>query len=102
MERLRLCRQPRGPGLPHRAPPCSDSRQLRARRRSRWPGCATPAFPEQAYLGSSARGGLEGLRGRRRESGLRGGATWVTLDRDFARFPGLRWVSPLDAAPEAW
>jgi len=29
------------------------------------------------------------------------GATWVTLDRDFARFPGLRWVSPLDAAPEA-
>jgi len=25
MERLRLCRQPRGPGLPHRAPPCSDS-----------------------------------------------------------------------------
>ena len=24
------------------------------------------------------------------------GATWVTLDRGFARFPGLRWVSPLD------
>jgi len=24
------------------------------------------------------------------------GATWVTLDRDFARFSGLRWVSPLD------
>ena len=24
------------------------------------------------------------------------GATWVTLDRDFTRFPGLRWVSPLD------
>lgn len=23
------------------------------------------------------------------------GATWVTLDRDFARFPGLRWRSPL-------
>lgn len=23
------------------------------------------------------------------------GATWVTLDRDFARFPTLRWVSPL-------
>lgn len=22
------------------------------------------------------------------------GATWVTLDRDFARFPGLRWESP--------
>lgn len=23
------------------------------------------------------------------------GATWVTLDRDFARFPGLRWRTPL-------
>lgn len=23
------------------------------------------------------------------------GATWVTLDRDFARFPGLTWRSPL-------
>lgn len=22
------------------------------------------------------------------------GATWVSFDRDFARFPGLRWVSP--------
>ena len=22
------------------------------------------------------------------------GATWVTLDRDFARFPGLRWEVP--------
>ncbi len=22
------------------------------------------------------------------------GATWVTLDRDFARFPGLRWRTP--------
>ena len=25
------------------------------------------------------------------------GALWVTLDRDFARFDGLRWASPLDA-----
>lgn len=24
------------------------------------------------------------------------GATWVTADRGFARFPGLRWVNPLD------
>ncbi|MDR0592132.1 MAG: PIN domain-containing protein [Bifidobacteriaceae bacterium] len=23
------------------------------------------------------------------------GATWVTLDRDFARFPGLRWRAPV-------
>ncbi|WP_169053857.1 hypothetical protein [Agromyces sp. H66] len=22
------------------------------------------------------------------------GATWITLDRDFARFPGLRWEVP--------
>jgi len=22
------------------------------------------------------------------------GALWVTLDRDFARFPGLRWAPP--------
>jgi uncharacterized protein len=24
------------------------------------------------------------------------GATWVTTDRGFARFPGLRWQTPLD------
>ncbi|GAA4700218.1 type II toxin-antitoxin system VapC family toxin [Nocardioides nanhaiensis] len=26
------------------------------------------------------------------------GATWVTSDRGFARFPGLRWRTPLDEA----
>jgi len=26
------------------------------------------------------------------------GATWLTTDRAFARFPGLRWQHPLDAA----
>lgn len=25
------------------------------------------------------------------------GATWVTADRGFARFPGLRWEHPLDS-----
>jgi hypothetical protein len=25
------------------------------------------------------------------------GATLASTDRDFARFPGLRWVNPLDA-----
>jgi hypothetical protein len=25
-------------------------------------------------------------------------ATWVTADRSFGRFPGLRWIHPLDAA----
>lgn len=24
------------------------------------------------------------------------GATWISKDRDFARFPGLRWRHPLD------
>jgi hypothetical protein len=24
------------------------------------------------------------------------GATWVTADRSFGRFPGLRWIHPLD------
>lgn len=24
------------------------------------------------------------------------GCTWITTDRDFARFPGLRWRHPLD------
>lgn len=24
------------------------------------------------------------------------GAEWISTDRDFARFPGLRWSSPLD------
>ena len=27
---------------------------------------------------------------------IEAGATWISLDRDFARFPGLRWSSPLD------
>lgn len=25
---------------------------------------------------------------------IEAGATWVTFDRDFARFPGLRWRTP--------
>jgi toxin-antitoxin system PIN domain toxin len=27
---------------------------------------------------------------------IESGSEWVTLDRDFARFPGLRWRHPLD------
>jgi uncharacterized protein len=27
------------------------------------------------------------------------GATWCTADRGFARFPGLRWMHPLDDGP---
>jgi len=26
------------------------------------------------------------------------GCVWITTDRDFARFPGLRWMHPLDDA----
>jgi len=29
---------------------------------------------------------------------LEHGATLCTADRDFARFPGLRWINPLTAA----
>ncbi len=27
---------------------------------------------------------------------LESGCTWITTDRDFARFPGLKWQHPLD------
>lgn len=27
---------------------------------------------------------------------LGSGCTWITTDRDYARFPGLRWMHPLD------
>jgi predicted nucleic acid-binding protein len=27
---------------------------------------------------------------------LEAGAEWITTDRDFARFPGLRWRHPLE------
>jgi len=29
---------------------------------------------------------------------IESGSEWVTTDRDYARFPGLRWRHPLDAA----
>lgn len=28
---------------------------------------------------------------------IESGSDWITDDRDFARFPGLRWRHPLDA-----
>jgi toxin-antitoxin system PIN domain toxin len=28
---------------------------------------------------------------------IESGSDWITTDRDFARFPGLRWRHPLDA-----
>ncbi len=28
---------------------------------------------------------------------IESGATWITADRGFSRFPGLRWQHPLDA-----
>ena len=31
---------------------------------------------------------------------IENGAEWVTTDRDFSRFPGLRWRHPLDGRPE--
>ena len=29
---------------------------------------------------------------------IESGCTWITTDRDYARFPGLRWKHPLDHA----
>jgi toxin-antitoxin system PIN domain toxin len=29
---------------------------------------------------------------------IESGAEWITADRDFARFPGLRWRHPLDSS----
>lgn len=28
---------------------------------------------------------------------IESGSTWITADRDFARFPGLKWRHPLDS-----
>jgi hypothetical protein len=30
---------------------------------------------------------------------IESGSEWVTADRDYARFPGLRWRHPLDSGP---
>ncbi len=30
---------------------------------------------------------------------IESGSTWVTADRDYGRFPGLRWRHPLDTEP---
>ncbi len=29
---------------------------------------------------------------------IESGCEWITTDRDYSRFPGLRWRHPLDAA----
>jgi toxin-antitoxin system PIN domain toxin len=55
---------------------------------------------ERLCRAADARGNLV-VAAQRAAVAIELGATWVTLDRDFARFPGLRWVSPLDAAPQA-
>lgn len=44
--------------------------------------------------GADARGNLV-ADAAHAATAIEAGATWVTLDRDFARFPGLRWRSPL-------
>lgn len=30
---------------------------------------------------------------------IESGSEWITADRDYARFPGLRWRHPLDQPP---
>jgi toxin-antitoxin system PIN domain toxin len=32
---------------------------------------------------------------------IESGSEWITTDRDYARFPGLRWRHPLDASSPA-
>ena len=50
---------------------------------------------ERLCRAADARGNLV-VAAQRTAVAIELGATWVTLDRDFARFPGLRWGSPLD------
>jgi toxin-antitoxin system PIN domain toxin len=53
-----------------------------------------PIFAELCR-GGSARGNLV-ADAAHAATAIEAGATWITLDRDFARFPGLRWRSPLE------
>ena len=53
-----------------------------------------PIFADLCRRGS-ARGNLV-ADAAHAATAIESGATWISLDRDFARFPGLRWRSPLD------
>jgi len=48
---------------------------------------------EQLCLTADARGNLVADAAHAAVA-IEHGALWVTLDRDFARFPGLRWAPP--------
>ena len=48
---------------------------------------------EQLCLAADARGNLVADAAHAAVA-IEHGALWVTLDRDFARFPGLRWAPP--------
>jgi len=53
-----------------------------------------PIFADICRRGS-ARGNLV-ADAAHAATAIEAGATWISLDRDFARFPGLRWRSPLE------
>ena len=53
-----------------------------------------PIFVELCR-GGAARGDLV-ADAAHAATAIEAGATWISLDRDFARFPGLSWRSPLD------
>lgn len=53
-----------------------------------------PIFEELCRRGS-VRGNLV-ADAAHAATAIEAGATWVSLDRDFARFPGLPWRSPID------
>ncbi len=60
------------------------------------PGASYPHEFERLCLAVDARGALVSDVAHAALA-IESGATWYTLDRDFARMPGLRWRSPLDS-----
>jgi toxin-antitoxin system PIN domain toxin len=57
------------------------------------PGRARWTIFESLCLDADARGNLV-ADAAHAATAIEAGATWVTLDRDFARFPGLSWRLP--------
>lgn len=64
------------------------------------PGPATWEHTRRLCLEAGARGNLV-ADAAHAALAVENNAMWVTLDRDFARFPGLRWQSPVAPAGAA-
>ncbi len=61
------------------------------------PGPRHWAIFRDLCLRASARGG-RAIQAYFAALAIESGSEWVTTDRDYARFPGLRWMHPKDAA----